>query len=187
MNNQNLIIYKFNSLYRIFKEIEKDIGFEVVKIDNEESLIKKTDNLSDYLILSKKKILNIEYQFILNQLPVPIIKIIEKINIEILRNKFRDKSKINIKNYIINLNTREISLNKKKLKLTEKEVNTIVYLFKKKSSVSIDELQTNVWKYKSDIETHTVETHIYRLRDKFLNFFNDENFIISNKNGYLIH
>ena len=72
------------------------------------------------------------------------------------------------------------------LKLTEKEVNTIIYLSKKGKSVNIDELEKNVWKYQSDIETHTVETHIYRLRKKFQKTFKDENFIMSKKNGYQI-
>ena len=73
-----------------------------------------------------------------------------------------------------------------KLNLTEKEINTIIYLSKIKDPVSIDELQTNVWGYHSDIETHTVETHIYRLRKKIFKAFDDEKFIISKKNGYQI-
>ena len=73
-----------------------------------------------------------------------------------------------------------------KLKLTEKEINTITYLSKSDKPVSIDELQKKVWSYQSDIETHTVETHIYRLRKKILNTFNDKDFIISEKNGYQI-
>ena len=72
------------------------------------------------------------------------------------------------------------------LKLTEKETNTIIYLSKLKKPVGIDELQKKVWSYQSDIETHTVETHIYRLRKKILNTFNDNEFIISKKNGYQI-
>ena len=73
-----------------------------------------------------------------------------------------------------------------KLKLTEKEINTITYLSKSEKPVSINELQEKVWSYQSDIETHTVETHIYRLRKKILNTFNDKDFIISEKNGYQI-
>ena len=73
-----------------------------------------------------------------------------------------------------------------KLKLTEKEINTITYLSKSDKPVSIDELQEKVWSYQSDIETHTVETHIYRLRKKILNTFNDKDFLISEKNGYQI-
>ena len=73
-----------------------------------------------------------------------------------------------------------------KLKLTEKETNTIIYLSKKNKAVSVDELQEDVWSYQPDIETHTVETHIYRLRKKILNIFHDNDFIISEKNGYKI-
>ena len=73
-----------------------------------------------------------------------------------------------------------------KLKLTEKEINTITYLSKLDRPVSIDELQEKVWSYQTNIETHTVETHIYRLRKKILNTFNDDKFIISEKDGYQI-
>jgi DNA-binding response OmpR family regulator len=73
-----------------------------------------------------------------------------------------------------------------KLKLTEKEINTIIYLSKSNKPVNINELQKKVWSYQSDMETHTVETHIYRLRKKILSAFNDEEFIISKKNGYQI-
>jgi DNA-binding response OmpR family regulator len=93
---------------------------------------------------------------------------------------------VEIKDYTINLNSREIIVNKIKLKLTEKEINTIIYLSKSDKPVSIDELQKKVWSYQSDIETHTVETHIYRLRKKILNTFSDNEFIISKKNGYQI-
>ena len=91
-----------------------------------------------------------------------------------------------VNNYSINLNSREMLINDTKLKLTEKEINTIIYLSKSNKPVNIDELQANVWSYQSDIETHTVETHIYRLRKKILNTFNDKEFIISKKNGYQI-
>ena len=70
--------------------------------------------------------------------------------------------------------------------MTEKEINTITYLTKSDKRVSVDELQVKVWSYQSDIETHTVETHIYRLRKKIFNLFNDNDFIISEKNGYQI-
>jgi DNA-binding response OmpR family regulator len=79
-----------------------------------------------------------------------------------------------------------MKINKIKLKLTEKEINTINYLSKSSQPVSINELQEKVWSYQSEIETHTVETHIYRLRKKILNTFSDNGFIISKKNGYQI-
>ena len=87
---------------------------------------------------------------------------------------------------MIDLNSREMLIKDNKLKLTEKEINTIIYLSKSNNPVSIHELQENVWSYQSDIETHTVETHIYRLRKKILSIFNDNEFIISKKNGYQI-
>jgi DNA-binding response OmpR family regulator len=93
---------------------------------------------------------------------------------------------VKVNNYIINLNSREMLTNNAKLKLTEKEINTITYLSKLNKPVSIDELQEKVWSYQSDIETHTVETHIYRLRKKILNAFQDNELIISKKNGYQI-
>ena len=73
-----------------------------------------------------------------------------------------------------------------KLKLTEKEINTIIYLSKSIKPVNVEQLQEMVWGYQLDTETHTVETHIYRLRKKILNNFNDKGFIISKKNGYQI-
>ena len=79
-----------------------------------------------------------------------------------------------------------MSSGKSKLKLTEKEINSIIYLFNVKRSVKIKELQSQVWGYQSQLETHTVETHIYRLRKKILKTFNDENLISSNKDGYEI-
>ena len=81
---------------------------------------------------------------------------------------------------------RYISFKHKKLKLTEKEIDTILYLTKTNKIISIKELQKKVWGYQSDLETHTVETHIYRLRKKFLKNFNDDSFITSEKDGYQI-
>ena len=72
------------------------------------------------------------------------------------------------------------------MKLTEKEIQTIIYLFNNKRPVRIDELQLKVWEYQSSLETHTVETHIYRLRKKILKIFQDNNFIISSNKGYEI-
>jgi len=73
-----------------------------------------------------------------------------------------------------------------RLKLTEKEINTIIYLSKFNKPINIEELKKKVWSYQSNVETHTVETHIYRLRKKILNTFNDSKFIISKQDGYQI-
>ena len=79
-----------------------------------------------------------------------------------------------------------MSFGEDKLKLTEKEISSIIYLFKSISSVKIKELQTKVWGYQSKLETHTVETHIHRLRKKIKEKFFDESLIVSKKNGYQI-
>ena len=87
----------------------------------------------------------------------------------------------------MNLNSGHISKKEKKLHLTERETNLIIYLKKAKGAVKIDELQKEVWDYGSKLETHTVETHIYRLRKKIKEKFNDDKFIISSKEGYTIN
>ena len=186
MSNQYLIIYRFNSLYLILKELEFELGFNIAEVDNKVSLEKSVKNLNNYLVITQNKISDIKYQFIFNFLSIKILKLVEKINIEFMKNNFVNQSNININNYVLNLNSRELLKNKIKIKLTEKEVNSIIYLSNKKGPVSVDQLEKNVWQYQSNIDTHTVETHIYRLRKKILNNFNDSNFIISGKNGYQI-
>ena len=186
MTNQILIIYKFTELYQIFEELSLDLNFTITFVDNEKSLNEKVENFNNYLIISNKKNLNIGNQFFLDNTPINIFKLVEKINIEFLKIQFNSQSEVKVNNYIINLNSREMLANNIKLKLTEKEINTITYLSKSEKPVSINELQEKVWSYQSDIETHTVETHIYRLRKKILNLFNDNDFIISKKNGYQI-
>ena len=186
MSVQKLIIYKFNRLYQIFEELGLDLNFKIISADSEVSLNEHIKNLNSCLIVSNKKYLNSGNQYVLDNLPISIFKLIEKINIEFLKLQFNSQSELKVNNYTIDLNSREMLTKNIKLKLTEKEINTIIYLSKSDKPVSIDELQTKVWSYQSDLETHTVETHIYRLRKKILNKFEDNDFIISEKNGYQI-
>ncbi len=186
MSVQKLIIYKFNRLYQIFEELGLDLNFKIISADSEDSLNEHIKNLNSCLIVSNKKYLNSGNQYVLDNLPISIFKLIEKINIEFLKLQFNSQSELKVNNYTIDLNSREMLTKNIKLKLTEKEINTIIYLSKSDKPVSIDELQTKVWSYQSDLETHTVETHIYRLRKKILNKFEDNDFIISEKNGYQI-
>jgi len=186
VNIQNLIIYKFSSLYHILEELSLDLNFNITFVDNESSLNDQVKNLNNYLIVTDKRYPKISSQFVLDSVPINIFKLVEKINIEFLKLQFNSQSQIKVNNYNIDLNSREIFKENTKLKLTEKEINTITYLSKSNKAVSINELQKKVWSYQLDIETHTVETHIYRLRKKFLNTFNDNEFIISKKDGYQI-
>ena len=186
MSNQNIIIYKFPGLYKILEELGADLTFNIAFEDKEVFLKERVKNLNNYLIISNKKYSDIRNQFVLDNLPINLFKLIEKINIEFLKLQFNSQSEVKVNNYTIDLNSREMLTKNIKLKLTEKEINTITYLSKSEKPVSVDELQEKVWSYQSDIETHTVETHIYRLRKKILINFGDNEFIISEKNGYQI-
>jgi len=108
------------------------------------------------------------------------------INLKLIKLKFNNQSKINIKNYELNLNSKFFSKEGLSIKLTEKEIEIILYLYQNKTKHNVMDLQKNIWHYSSDMETHTVETHVYRLRKKISDRFKDENFILSEKNGYFI-
>ena len=100
--------------------------------------------------------------------------------------QYNFQSNINIKEYMLNLNSRNLLFKNNKLKLTEREIEIILFLKKQKKSININTLQKEVWGYSEDSETHTVETHVYRLRKKLKKAFNDNNFIKSDKEGYFI-
>ena len=184
MNNHNLVIFDFDELYKIFTEIKKHINFNFEKVDKHQP--SDLNLKSNCLIFTKKEITGLKNQIVFNKFPISIFKLLEKISIEFIKKNFQDQSEIFIGNYKFNINSREMFLDENKLKLTEKEVSSIIYLFKAAKPVSIQELQLKVWGYQSELETHTVETHIYRLRKKIFKFFKDETFILSKKHGYEI-
>ncbi|MDC1078395.1 winged helix-turn-helix domain-containing protein [Candidatus Pelagibacter sp.] len=186
MSKQILIIYNFPTLYHVLEELDLNFNFTIFYINGESALKDRIKNLNNYLVISNKKYPNISDQFILNKTPIKILSLFEKINIKFLKLQFNNQSKVKINNYVIDLNARIMSLDSIKLKLTEKEVNTIIYLSKSNNPVSIDELQNKVWSYQLGMETHTVETHIYRLRKKILDTFKDGELIINKHNGYHI-
>ena len=185
MNKQSLIIYDFDELFSILNEIKKDLNFNLIKVSKKE-FSDLNLQLNSYLIVSKKEILNFQNQVIFKNLPLKISKIVETININFLKIKFNQQSDIDIGNYKLNLNSRKMFGKDKELSLTEKEADIIIFLKNSKKPVSIDELQTHVWGHSSKLETHTVETHIYRLRKKISNKFNNNDFIKSTKLGYNI-
>ena len=102
------------------------------------------------------------------------------------KKQFSINSSLNIKNYILDKNEKKFKQNNRHIILTEKEIQLIELLFNKKESVSKKTILSLVWKYSADADTHTVETHIYRLRKKIIKEFGDENFISNSKDGYLI-
>ena len=118
--------------------------------------------------------------------PLKIEKLHDEINIHLIKQKYNFLSKLDIKNYSLNLNSRIISNKINELKLTEKEIDIILFLKDQSIPQSVNTMQNKVWGYSSDLETHTVETHIYRLRKKIKDKFNDDSFIISEDSGYKI-
>ena len=191
---QNVFIINFNSLYEILDEIKENLSFKIIKFENKEYFKKKLDlNKIDCLIISKtdhKLLLNdniTDKNFLdLNDLPLSLKKLLELINIKLIKLKFNQQSNVIIKGYELNLNSKFFSKGNLNLKLTEKEIEIILYLNNTKIKHNVADLQKNIWGYSADMETHTVETHIYRLRKKISDLFDDEKFILSHKNGYFI-
>jgi|TARA_B110000263_G_scaffold241457_1_gene245735 hypothetical protein len=198
MIKQKIHIVDCEALYSILIEIKNDLSFDVLHyVDEKEILNKLKFNNADIkksLFLTKKnniylnKNLKIDKKQIIqiSNIPFNIYSLIEKINIQLMKLRYDYQSKIILKNYILDINSREINKINKKVKLTEKEVETILFLHNKKTPQSIKTLLLEVWGYLNDVETHTVETHIHRLRKKIKNQFNDDNFIISHDEGYSI-
>ena len=194
MIKQNVSIISFNSLYEILDEIKDNLSFKIVKFENEDDFIKKSDfDKTKSLIISKpnqkllvNKHITVKNLLILNDFPLSLNKLIELINTQLIKLKFNHQSKMNIKGYELNLNSKFFSKGDLSLKLTEKEIEIILYLNESKIKHDVIDLQKNIWGYSAEMETHTVETHIYRLRKKISNSFNDENFILSHQKGYFI-
>ena len=186
MNSKILIIYEYQILFEILNEISESLNFKITQFNKKEYNEIKFDSKTDFLIISQKKIHGLNNVLILEDRPIKLLKIVETININFLQSKFYNQSNVKIGKYNLDLNSRKISLKNKNLGLTERETNLIVFISEKKN-VTIKDLQKNVWDYSPNLETHTVETHIYRLRKKISEVFGDENFIMNNQNGYSIN
>ena len=194
MIKQNIFIINYNSLYEILNEIKDNLSFNVENYVSEDDLIENSSlDIKNSLIISRsknkllsdKKIDNKNF-LDLSLFPISLNKLVELINIQLIKLKFNHQSKFIIKNYELNLNSKFISKSDLSLKLTEKEIEIILYLNETKTKHDVADLQKNIWGYSVDMETHTVETHIYRLRKKISDKFNDENFILSRQNAYFI-
>ena len=188
MSQPKVIILNLKGLYNILLELREFLKFELQYQESEKDLIAENkENI--HLIISYNKISNnIDNKnlIILTELPIKILDLIEKININLLKLKYSSQSNFEIKQYKLDLNSRIMSFQKKDLKLTEREIEIILFLNKSKTPQSIDILQKEVWGYSENLETHTVETHVYRLRKKIKDTFKDDNFLVSSKDGYKI-
>ena len=198
MVKQNINIIDFETLYNILEEIKINLSFETYNYKNEDEFLNDLNNnnkdiTNSIIVLNSqsKNLINhskIDLRKILNltDLPIEINKLVEKINVLLIKQRYNFQSKINIKNYILDLNSRNITINDNCLKLTEKEIDIILFLNEHKKPQKINVLQSEIWGYSKELETHTVETHIYRLRKKIKDAFQDDKFILSDDDGYLI-
>jgi len=214
MNKQTINIVGVHTLYNIFEEIKDNLSFNVTNFDKEDNFLKlyrenkidiansliltkaenkdlfvKKNNINKqniFLFYNKDNNYDINLEYNLLKYPIEIYSLIEKINIQLIKQKYNYQSKIKLNDYYLDLNSRNIAKKDKSLKLTEREMDIILFLNDKKKPQKINILQNEVWKYSSDLETHTVETHIYRLRKKINNKFKDNKFIISTDEGYII-
>jgi len=214
MAKQNINIIGIPILYNILEEIKDNLSFKVVNFNSTANFLKflnenKLDKKNFFIITSinnkdfflekyffnvkniffmspKNKKIDIENNYNIFKYPVDIYNLIEKINIQLIKYKYNFQSKIKVKNYSLDLNSRIISKDDNILKLTEREMDIIIFLNDSNLPQKINVLQDQVWGYSSELETHTVETHIYRLRKKIYDSFKDQHFIISTDTGYFI-
>mgnify|MGYP001338892168 CR=1 FL=1 len=186
MNSKNLFIYNSYNLFEILKEIKEHLGFEIHHINKIEYKKLNFEKFNNYLIITINDTDEIKECLKINNIPKKISNLLEFINQNFLKNQYSNQSNIKIGKYTLDLNSRKINHKSNSLNLTEKESNLILFINSKKK-VSLKDLQKNVWGYSSELETHTVETHIYRLRKKFFRIFNDDNFISHDKHGYSIN
>ena len=192
MSKSAVYILNFKVLYNIIYEIKNFFNFDLFDFENEKDLLNEqkkredrnfivltTENFDNNLI-DKKQIIKIE------NYPFNLFSLVEKINSNLLMQQYDFQSNINIKEYTLNINSRVFSSKNNMLKLTEREIEILLFLKKQKDPININVLQKEVWGYAEDSETHTVETHVYRLRKKIKKAFGDQNFIQSDKKGYFI-
>ena len=190
MNKSSLNILNFKTLYNIFFETKNFHNLDLYEYHNENDLIEGLKKQKNSVIISRAQIsnqsVNQKQIIVIDNYPLNFFSLIDQINSKFLMQQYDLQSNYEIKDYKVDLNSRTISRKEKELKLTQREIEVILFLRKNKQPINVNTLQKEVWGYSEDLETHTVETHIYRLRKKLKKIFDDENFIESLKEGYLI-
>ena len=196
MVNQKLYIINLSNFYDIISELKEHIDYELLKFDNKEIFFDKYKSKS---ISTENSILVVhekEYKFFVKNInedqiikfkpPINIFTFIENLNVKFIQKKYQDQSNVNVKDFFLDINSRELKKDKLSLKLTEREIDMILYLNDSKKPVNVETLEKKIWQHSSDLETHTVETHIYRLRKKIKDEFGKDDLIKSEKDGYTI-
>ena len=207
MDNFTISIFDNKTFFEIIKEIKLFSEYNIKHYENYDSCAndaEKENHLVVFFINSKKEIKMNSFPTILithnpeklNELPnsiteqlvmpFSILDLKKKIISLIAKNKFMKNSLIDLKGYTIDKNERKIKKNNLELQLSEKEINFLVLFSEIKEPINRNEVLKNVWKYSDKSETHTVETHIHRLRKKIFQKFGDNDFIKNNNKGYFI-
>ena len=197
MHSQKLHILNIPELDKIIIEIKDYFNYEVLYFNEKKDLIKKIDEDKKFLnnsiiIVNQKDFSSLKGKtnekqiHCITKLPIKISSLVDQLNARLIQQNYSAQSNININKYILDINSRILKKSGNELKLTEREIDTIIFLKNENKPVKVDILQRKVWKYGEDLETHTVETHIYRLRKKIKDTFNDDLFIESKKDGYII-
>ena len=189
-------------------ELKEDLKFNIVplkdyqdiRINENNPLLIELNSLKDrskinqvnslksnlkIVISNSKSNINFNHDILIN-LPLNISNLNKLILQKITSKIFNENSSVEIKGYLLDKNERKLKKNNSSVELTEKEIKLLETLLVKKKPISKKQILTEVWSYASDVDTHTVETHIYRLRKKIMDEFQDENFLISEKIGYSI-
>ena len=172
---------KFNSVNEI-KNTDVILFHEEALNEKKNHEILSKSNCLKVLASGSKKFSTDFDEFL--KLPSSLSEINAAIENLVAKKAFNINSSIAIKGYILNKNEKKLSKNGNIIILTEKEIQLLELLLVNKNPISKDKILSSVWNYSSDADTHTVETHIYRLRKKINESFFDESFIINTKEGY---
>ncbi len=212
MNSPTISIFKNQILSNILSELSYFSKFKIKFYDEIDLCIKESTNHNELIIFFLDEINDEEYKKLANNkfpkivaaksenikkvalnslvekinIPFKVFDLEKKINSLLAKYKFSKSSVINLHGYIIDKNERKIKKNKLELQLTEKEIDFLILFSKNNEPINRNDVLKNVWKYSSESDTHTVETHIHRLRKKILEKFGDSNFIKNNNKGYYI-
>ena len=154
---------------------------EALKNEEDKKIIFKSDHLK--ICTSNNKNSSNKYDSFL-EIPSSLREINIAVENVAVKKQFNKNSSIKIKKYLLNKNEKKLLNNENEIILTEKEIQLLELFLNNKKPISKDKILSSVWNYSSDADTHTVETHIYRLRKKINEKFSDENFIVNTKDGY---
>ena len=159
------------------------IHHEALKDKNNKKFIEKSSSIKIYA--SDNRDPSNDYHAFL-ELPANLKEINAIVENIAAKSKFIKNSSIKIKNYLLNKNEKKLYKQNDFISLTEKEIKLLELLLERQEATSKENILSIVWNYSADADTHTVETHIYRLRKKISDKFKDEKFILNNKVGYYL-